>query len=197
MKVVLLKDVPKLGRAGEVKKVANGYGRNYLIPQGLAILATPEALQRAESIKRKADAERAKLNRELSGLADRIQGLTLYFPVRASEQGKLYGSVSPQMVADKINEQLELGEEEAITRRQVEMQPIRFLGAYQVPVRLTLDLVPEVRVIVYREGEAPPTEEELAAAAAEAEAEAQAAEAAAAEAEQAEAAEPEEEGAEA
>ncbi|HEY57366.1 MAG TPA: 50S ribosomal protein L9 [Anaerolineae bacterium] len=176
MKVVLLKDVPKLGRAGEVKKVANGYGRNYLIPQGLAILATPEALQRAASIKRKADAERAKLNRELSGLAERIQGLTLYFPVRASEQGKLYGSVSTQMVADSINEQLALGEDEAISRRQVEMQPIRFLGVYQVPVRLTLDLVPEVRVVVYREGEAPPTDEELLAAAAEAEAAERAAE---------------------
>lgn len=170
MKVVLLKDVPKLGRAGEIKKVANGYGRNYLIPQGLAMLATPEALQRAAAIKRKADADRATLNRELSGLAERLQGLTLYFPVRASEQGKLYGSVSTQMVAESINEQLALKDDEVINRRQVEMQPIRFLGAYQVPVRLTLDLVPEVRVVVYREGEAPPTDEELLAAAAEAEA---------------------------
>jgi len=162
MKVVLLKDVPKLGKAGEVKKVANGYGRNYLIPQGLAMLATPEALRMAAVIKRKADAERAKLNRELSGLAEKIQGLTLYFAVRASEQGKLYGSVSAQMVAEKINELLELGEDEAISRRQVEIQPIRQLGVYQAPVRLTIDLVPEVRVVVYREGEAPPTAEEIA-----------------------------------
>ncbi len=191
MKVVLLQDVPKLGRAGEVKKVANGYGRNYLIPQGLAMLATPEALRMAASIKRKADAERAKLNRELSGLAEQIQGLTLYFAVRASEQGKLYGSVSAQMVAEKINETLALEEGEAISRRQVEIQPIRQLGVYQAPVRLTIDLVPEVRVIVYREGEAPPTDEELAAQAqAEAEAEAAAAAAeAAAEAAAAEAAE--------
>ena len=162
MKVVLLKDVPKLGKAGEVKKVANGYGRNYLIPQGLAMLATPEALRMAAVIKRKADAERAKLNSELSGLAEKIQGLTLYFAVRASEQGKLYGSVSAQMVAEKINELLELGEDEAISRRQVEIQPIRQLGVYQAPVRLTIDLVPEVRVVVYREGEAPPTAEEIA-----------------------------------
>ena len=163
MKVVLLQDVPKLGRAGEIKKVANGYGRNYLIPQGLAMLATPEALRMAESIRRKADAERAKLNRELSGLAERLSGLTLYFAVRASEQGKLYGSVSPQMIAEKINETLGLEDEEAITRKQIEIQPIRHLGVYAAPVRLTIDLLPEVRVVVYREGEAPPTDEELLA----------------------------------
>ena len=163
MKVVLLQDVPKLGRAGEIKKVANGYSRNYLIPQGLAMLATPEALRMAEPIRRKADAERAKLNRELSGLAERLSGLTLYFAVRASEQGKLYGSVSPQMIAEKINETLGLEDEEAISRKQIEIQPIRHLGVYSAPVRLTIDLLPEVRVVVYREGEAPPTDEELLA----------------------------------
>jgi len=168
MKVVLLKDVPKLGRAGEVKTVATGYGRNYLIPQGLAMLATPEALRKAESIRRKADAERAELNRAFSGLAEKLEGLTLYFAVRASEQGKLYGSVSPQMIAEKINELLGLGEEEAISRRQIEIQPIRHLGIYQAPVRLTIDLLPTVRVVVYREGEAPPAEEELVSQAAEA-----------------------------
>lgn len=163
MKVVLLKDVPKLGRAGEVKKVANGYGRNYLIPRGLAVLATPEALQRAEAIKRKADAERARLNKEYAGLAEQLGQLVLYFPVKASEQGRLYGSVNAQMIAQAINEQLQLGEEEGIRRYQVDVQPIRQLGVYQVPVRLTLDLVPEVKVVVYREGETPPTAEEIVA----------------------------------
>ncbi len=178
MKVVLLQDVPKLGRAGEVKKVANGYGRNYLIPRGLAVLATPDALRRAEAIKRKADAERARLNKEYAGLAEQLGQLTLYFPVKASEQGKLYGSVTAQMIAQAINERLSLEGEAAINRRQVDVQPIRQLGVFTAPVRLTIDLVPEVRVVVYREGEAPPTEEEIAQMTAEAEA-AQAAEAAA------------------
>lgn len=162
MKVVLLQDVPKLGRAGEVKKVANGYGRNYLIPRGLAVLATPEALQRAEAIKRKADAERARKNKEYAPLAEQLAALTLYFPVKASEQGRLYGSVNAQVVAQAINEQLGLDEENAIRRAQVDIQPIRQLGVYRAPVRLTLDLAPEVQVVVYREGETPPTAEEIA-----------------------------------
>ena len=179
MKVLLLKDVYKLGRAGEVKKVANGYGRNYLIPQGLAIPATPAALKMAERIKAKAEKQRKALNREYSGLAEQLQETVLYFAVKASEQGKLYGSVNAQRVAEALNEKLGL-EEQPILKRQIDMQPIRTLGEYTVPVRLTMDLVPEITVIVYREGEAPPAVGDFAAAEAEAEA---AAEAAAAEAE--------------
>ncbi|NPA92897.1 MAG: 50S ribosomal protein L9 [Chloroflexi bacterium] len=180
MKVLLLKDVYKLGRAGEVKKVANGYGRNYLIPQGLAIPATPSALKMAERIKIEAEKQRKVLNKEYSGLAEQLENAVIYFAVKASEQGKLYGSVNAQRIAEAINEQLGLEGEQAILKRQVDVQPIRFLGEYKVPIRLTMDLVPEVTIIVYREGETPPNVGDFAAAEAEAEA---AAEAAAAEAE--------------
>ncbi len=156
MKVLLIKDVYKLGRAGDVKKVADGYARNYLIPQGLAILATPGALKRAEAIRAQAAARRAALNNELSGLAQRINGLVLTFPARASETGKLYGSVTPQMIAEAINQKLGT----QINRHQVETEPIRTLGEHRARVRLTVDLLPEVRIIVHREGEVVVLEEE-------------------------------------
>ncbi len=175
MKVLLLKDVYKLGRAGEVKKVANGYGRNYLIPQGLAIPATPAALKMADRIRAEAEKHRKALNKEYSGLAEQLGETVLYFAVKASQQGKLYGSVNAQRIADALNEKLDLPKEQQILKRQVDIQPIRFLGEYTVPIRLTIDLVPEVTVIVYREGETPPAVGEMAAAQAAAEAEAEAA----------------------
>ncbi len=149
MKVLLLKDVYKLGRAGDVKKVANGYGRNYLIPQGLAVLATPSALKQADRIRTEADKQRAVLNQEMSGLAEQLEKATISFAVRASETGRLYGSVNTRMIAEALSE--ELGVE--ISHRQVDAQPLRVIGEHTIRVRLTVDLIPEVRVIVYREGE--------------------------------------------
>ena len=102
MKVLLLKDVYKLGRAGDVKKVAAGYGRNYLIPQGMAVMATPDAVKMAERIRVSADKERQVLNQELSGVADQINGMVLTFAARASETGRLYGSVNNNMIAEVI-----------------------------------------------------------------------------------------------
>ena len=150
MKVLLLKDVYKLGHAGDVKKVADGYGRNYLIPQGLATLAKPAAVKQAETLRQNAAITRAKLNAELAGAAETIGGLTLTFAVKASETGKLYGSVTPPQIADEIKKVSGL----EVDRRSVGHQPLRELGEYQVPVRLTADLVPTVKVILYREGEA-------------------------------------------
>ena len=151
MKVLLIKDVYKLGRAGDVKKVANGYGRNYLIPQGLAVLATPGALKQSERIRKEAEVRRAIENKELSGLAEQLGGLELFFPVKAGETGKLYGSVTTQMIANAINEELGVD----IERRQLDTQPIRMLGVHKVDVRLTIDLIPEITVLVHREDEAP------------------------------------------
>lgn len=149
MKVLLLKDVYKLGRAGDVKKVANGYGRNYLIPQGFAIPATPSSIKMAETIGKKASELRAVLNKELKGVSDILQGLEIRFPVKAGETGKLYGSVSAQMIIEKLQEMKDI----EILRHQLVMEPIRKLGEYDIPVNLTLDLVPEIKVIVHREGE--------------------------------------------
>ncbi len=182
MKVLLLQDVYKLGRAGDVKKVADGYGRNYLLPQGLAVLATPGALKQVEQIRTRAAASRAALNQELSGVAEQLAEVALAFPAKAGETGKLYGSITTQMIADAIQAQVGL----EIDRRQINSQPLRNLGEHKVSVRLTIDLVPEVTVLVYREGESPEQMRaeiaELEAAAEEAAAVAQELEAAIAEA---------------
>jgi large subunit ribosomal protein L9 len=151
MKILLLKDVYKLGRAGDVKRVADGYGRNFLLPQGLAVLATPGALKQAEQIRAEADTHREKLNQEMSAVAARLDGMVLTFPARASETGKLYGSITAQMVAEAISRKGNI----EISRRQVDIQPLRNLGEHKAHVRLTVDLVPEITVLVHREGETP------------------------------------------
>ena len=160
MKVLLLKDVYKLGRAGDIKKVADGYGRNFLIPQGLAVLATAGALKQVEKIRSQAEIRRTELNSELKDLANQISGLTLVFNAKAGDTGKLYGSITTQDVADAIQEKVRF----EVKKQQIDMQPIRTLGEYTVHVRLTMDLVPEVKIIVHREGEV--LEETPAAAAA-------------------------------
>ena len=150
MKVLLLKDVYKLGRAGDIKKVADGYGRNFLIPQGLATLATAGALKQVDKIRSQAEVRRTELNSELKDLAAQINGLTLVFNAKAGETGKLYGSITTQDVATAITEKVRY----EVKKQQIDMQPIRILGEYTVHVRLTMDLVPEVKIIVHREGEA-------------------------------------------
>jgi large subunit ribosomal protein L9 len=149
MKVLLIKDVYKLGRAGDVRKVADGYGRNFLLPQGFAVLATLGALKQADKIRSQASVRRTQLNNELGGLSEQVNGLVLTFASKAGETGKLYGSITTQLIADAINSKLGT----TIDRRAVEVQPIRTLGEHKAKVRLTMDLVPEIKIIVHREGE--------------------------------------------
>jgi large subunit ribosomal protein L9 len=155
MKVMLIKDVYKLGHAGDVKKVADGYGRNFLIPQGLAVLATAGALKQIERIKSQAEIRRAEQNSELNGLAEQINGVALDFTVKAGETGKLYGSITTQDVATALTEKVRF----EIKRQQVDMQPIREIGEHIAHIRLTMDLVPEIKITVHREGEAAAEEE--------------------------------------
>jgi large subunit ribosomal protein L9 len=150
MKVLLVKDVYKLGRAGDIKKVADGYGRNFLIPQGLAVLATAGALKQVEKIRSTAEIRRTEQNSELKDLASHINGVTLVFGAKAGETGKLYGSITTQDVATAIQEKTRY----EVKKQQIDMQPIRTLGEFTAHVRLTMDLVPEVKIIVHREGEA-------------------------------------------
>lgn len=153
MKVLLIKDVYKLGHAGDIKRVASGYGRNYLIPQGLAVLATPGAIKQADYIRKKASENRAIMNEEMAAVAEQLAAVQLTFSARAGETGKLYGSITTKKVADTLQEKTGLN----IDRKQLDMQPLRSLGEHVVPVRLTMDLVPEIKVSVLREGEAEPS----------------------------------------
>jgi large subunit ribosomal protein L9 len=151
MKVLLIKDVHKLGHAGDVKRVANGYARNYLIPQGMAVLATPGALKQVERIRTKANIRRQELNQELSSLAEKIEGKVLKFSSRAGETGKLYGSITTQMIAEELSKMVGV----EINRHSIDAQPIKTLGEHKAEINLTVDLTPEITILVYREGEAP------------------------------------------
>jgi large subunit ribosomal protein L9 len=153
MKVLLIKDVYKLGRAGDVKKVADGYGRNFLLPQKMALLATPGAIKTADLIRAKAAEKRVVLNEEMSVIAKALESVQLSFGARAGETGKLYGSITSQEVADAIQKKTGF----AVKRQQMDMQPLRTLGDHTVRIRLTMDLIPEIKVTVFREGEAEPS----------------------------------------
>lgn len=151
MKVLLTKDVYKLGRAGDIKRVADGYGRNFLLPRGMAVLATVGAMKQIETIKTQATARRAALNQEMGSAAEVVGKLSLFFASKAGETGKLYGSITTEMIADAITKQTGV----IVDRRMIDIQPIRNLGEHKARVRLTVDLMPEVKILVHREGEAP------------------------------------------
>jgi large subunit ribosomal protein L9 len=147
-----------------------------LIPQGLAVLARPGVLKQAERIRDQAAKERKRLNEELGDVAEKLSGLELTFAVKAGETGRLYGSVTSQMIASAIEEATGT----IVERRNIEMQPLKLLGVHNVPVRLTIDLIPEVTILIHREGEPAKSAYDFSpeeAAAAEAAAEAAAAEA--------------------
>jgi large subunit ribosomal protein L9 len=147
MKVLLLKDVYNLGRAGDVKKVADGFGRNFLLPKGMAVLATPGMLKQVDRIRTTATKVRELVNAEKSGLAEQLANLELKFTTKAGETGKLFGSITQQMIVDAIKEKLNV----EIDRHQVESQPLREVGEHKVRVRLTFDLIPQVKVLVEAE----------------------------------------------
>jgi len=155
MKVLLKVDVDNLGMAGEVQSVSNGYGRNYLIPQGLAVVASPSMMKQAEVWRKKAEARRQQIRAEYEALAELIRGVHLTFSARAGESGKLYGSITTSQIADEMNEVLGTD----IDRRKVGVEPLRQLGKHKVVVRLSGDFQPELTVVVESEAD-----EETAAA---------------------------------
>jgi large subunit ribosomal protein L9 len=175
MQVLLRHDVEKLGLRGEVVNVARGYARNFLLPRGLAEVATP-AVQK-EAARRDALRARheAKTVDEARGIASRLESSVLRFDVHAGPTGTLFGSVTPTNVADRLWEEQKI----RVDRRKLQMETIKRVGRYTVPVEVFADVTAELRLEVAPEGEELPTEEELAAAEA---AEAEAAAAAAAEA---------------
>jgi large subunit ribosomal protein L9 len=145
MKVLLKHDVPKLGKAGQVKNVADGYARNYLIPQGVAVLATPGAMKQADALAKTEQLRQAQLAADASALAEVLRQTTLTFTARAGEGGKLYGSITSQQISDELKARAGVD----VDKRKIELrEPIRTLGTHQVTVHLASELQPEVTVIV-------------------------------------------------
>ncbi len=147
MKIILMEDVPSLGHRGEVRDVATGYARNYLLPKKLALPATPGNLQNLEHLKRQRERVEAKAREEAQATADRIAALELAVATRASEDGRLFGSVSAQDIVEFLGRHRIPVEK----RRVLLEEPIKALGDYQVPVRLHQDVTGTLRVTVTRE----------------------------------------------
>lgn len=149
MQVILIQDVPNVGQVSEVKSVADGYARNYLIPRGLAKPATPGELKQAEQHKRTAEKQSLRDLENAQAMAARLSQMTLVFQARAGEGTKLYGSITSANIAERIAQ--ELGRD--FDRRQVQLdESLRQVGTHRVPIRLMADIVPEVTVVIEREG---------------------------------------------
>jgi large subunit ribosomal protein L9 len=149
VKIILTRDVPNVGDAGDVKNVAAGYARNYLIPRGLAVKATPGALKAFERRRTAESSREERLAARAEALAARLTELTLTFEAKAGEKGRLYGSVTTADMAEALER--EVGEK-FDRRKNILSDPIRQVGRHTVSVRLAPDVVAEVKVVVKPEG---------------------------------------------
>ncbi len=149
MKVLLTQDVEKLGKTGEVKEVSGGYGRNFLLPKGFAVLATRGQVKQAEE-RIAANQKRVQAARkDAEALAARISGQTLRFVARVGELDRLYGSVTSSDIAEKLQQQTGV----EVDRRRIDLdEPIKRIGIYPIKVQLMAGLEPVLNVVV--EGEA-------------------------------------------
>ena len=148
MKILLTEDVENLGTAGEIKIVADGYARNFLIPKGIAVLAREGAVEQVKS-RGKAEVKRQRrAEEEAASLAEILWQLTLTFKAKAGEKDRLYGSIT----GSDIVEALERETGRAFDKRKLQLTgPIRELGTHQVPIKLMTDVTPEITVVVERE----------------------------------------------
>ena len=150
MQVLLLKDVDQLGHAGEVKRVSDGYGRNFLIPRGLAVVATPGAIKKAELELEAAARRRAKELSEAQAQALALDGVSVNFVARAGEADRLYGSITKGDIAEALEKKV--GQE--VDRRKIELEdPIKELGTHAVTIRLAANAEAKITVVVERGGE--------------------------------------------
>jgi large subunit ribosomal protein L9 len=147
MKIILMEDVPSLGRRGEVREVATGYARNYLLPRKMALAATPANLQNLEHLKRQRERAEDRAREEAQAAAQRIEALSLAVASRASDDGRLYGSVSAQDIVEFLDKH-----QIPVEKRRIQLdEPIKALGEYRVPIRLHHDVTAALAVTVTRE----------------------------------------------
>jgi large subunit ribosomal protein L9 len=147
MKVILLDDVSKVGRRGEVRDVSDGYARNFLIPKKLALSATAGNLKNLEHIKRQQDAKADRVKADAESLRTKIEALVCEERRQASEEGKLFGSVTSQDIADFLGTR-----GVPMDRRRITLdEPIKALGEHSVSMRLHPEVVAQLRVNVVRE----------------------------------------------
>ena len=148
MEVLLRHAIENVGNPGDIVKVTNGYARNYLIPRGLAYEATPGNRKRISLEKERLEAAENERRERARGLAGRLEAVSLTFSARVGEEEKLFGSVT----ASDIVQQLHAQGFPELEKRQIELhEPIKALGVYRVPVRLHVDVKPEIKVWVIKQ----------------------------------------------
>jgi large subunit ribosomal protein L9 len=148
MKVILLQNVEGLGQAGDMKDVANGYARNYLLPRRLAAGATPSLVANREQRIAAEQRRLAKLAEQSQQMAERLGQIELTFKAKVGTQGRLYGSITSQDIATALRD----AEDISIDRRTIELsEPIRSLGTFSIPVKISTGLEPKITVKVIDE----------------------------------------------
>jgi large subunit ribosomal protein L9 len=147
MKVILTEDIPKLGKTGDAVEVAEGYGRNYLVPQGKAFLATSKNVNALEHKRRLLKRKAESMRKEAEGRAEKIRGITVSLARKVVEEGKLYGSVTASDLLQALEERGVV-----LERKQIKLdEPIKALGEYKVAVRCHADVEAEFTVQVVEE----------------------------------------------
>jgi large subunit ribosomal protein L9 len=148
MQVLLLRDVPGLGSAGQVRKVAEGYARNFLLPRKLAVVASAGAVKQAEAIKQAVVRREAKTRAEAQELAGLLAQVTLTFHVKASEADRLFGSITSGDIAEALAREKHI----AVDKRKIDLEtPIKELGTRQVAIKLHPEVTAQVAVVVEKE----------------------------------------------
>src|ERR1051326_7090934 len=144
MEVILKEDIPNVGKMGEVVRVRDGYARNYLLPRGLVLVANKKNLKTHEQQKRVVESQKVRVQKQAQGTAEKLTGVALVIPARAGEEGKIFGSVTNIDIEKALKAKRVEGER----RRAPRAEPIKALGDYEVPVRLTADVQANIKVSV-------------------------------------------------
>ncbi len=146
MEVILRQAIDKLGNPGEIVNVSNGYARNYLLPRGVAYVATEGNKRRIAQERKRLEAAEESRRSSARELAQKLEQVSLTFSARVGEEGKLFGSVtSADITAQLVAQGLQ------VEKRQVELhEPIKALGVYRIPIRLHADVHPEIKVWVIK-----------------------------------------------
>jgi large subunit ribosomal protein L9 len=148
MKVVFLEDVPNVAEAGEMKEVADGYGRNFLIPRKLAVLADAKAANIIEARLKKKARIQAETEAEMRELAQQLEGKEVILKARSGAKGQLYGSITNADIAEELSKSTGL----VVDKRVIELEePIRQVGSYEIAIGLTKDIMPKIKVTIVGE----------------------------------------------
>ncbi len=147
MKVIFLKDAPK-GKRGEIKEVADGYARNFLLPKGLALPATPSAIKAAKVLSDEKAESQARQREELGRIAQELEGKELHFKAKAGAKGRLHGAITTASIADELSRLTGF----EIDKRKVELEePLHHVGSYDVMINLGTGTEAKIKVVIEEE----------------------------------------------